>query len=48
MEELTDVVGAVVELPIEHLVILVALSGLGLAAFAIYAVLATVNRKGRR
>lgn len=48
MEKLTDVADRIIELPIEHLVIVVALAGLGLAAFAIYAVLATVNRKGRR
>lgn len=48
MEKLTDVADAIVTLPIEHLVIIVALAGLGVAAFAIYAVLTTVNRKGRR
>lgn len=47
MQELTTLSTNLERLPLEHLLIILALGAMGLAAFAIHAVLAVVKERGR-
>jgi hypothetical protein len=48
MHELVALAGALAKMPVEGLALLVSLAGIGLAGFAIYAVLSIARHKGRR
>lgn len=48
MDDLEKIVSNIGNVPVQHLAIILGFASIGLAAFAIHAVLTVIKRKGRR